>query len=162
VRSDKNWKSYFRKFLNIENDKQNRYLTYFSEISLIDKDELAQGHLSNKKLSERSDDYTNKVRRKYGQGTDNIPLEQIRIEENRTDKNTYGEFQKVRLTLEEFSKLKERLGEKNTLILISELDSYIASKGKRYTSHYATILTWARKRFTEHQEKLQAKKTNLV
>ena len=56
-------------------------------------------------------------------------------------KKTYGEFQNVFLTDEEYEKLKE----KNLLPLIETLSSYMASKGKKYKSHYATILTWNRK-----------------
>lgn len=56
-------------------------------------------------------------------------------------KKTYGEFKNVLLTDEEYKKLKE----KNLLPLIETLSSYMASKGKKYKSHYATILTWNRK-----------------
>jgi hypothetical protein len=67
-------------------------------------------------------------------------------------------MQMVKLSIEEYQKLVEKLGEKNTNILIDELDTYIASKGKRYQSHYATILSWARRKYQEHQkEKLQGK-----
>lgn len=63
------------------------------------------------------------------------------IEENSKDKtNIYGEFQNVKLTDEEYQKIKD----KNLLPYIEKLSSYIASKGKKYKSHYATILTWAR------------------
>lgn len=58
-----------------------------------------------------------------------------------TDINIYGEFKNVKLTDEEYQKLKN----KNLLPYIEKLSSYIASKGKRYKSHYATILTWSRK-----------------
>ena len=55
--------------------------------------------------------------------------------------NIYGEFKNVKLTDDEYKKLEE----KNLLPYIEKLSSYIASKGKRYKSHYATILTWSRK-----------------
>lgn len=77
-------------------------------------------------------------------------------------KSPYGEFGRVKLTDEEKNKLDERLGEKNTELLITELDSYIASKGKRYSSHYATILTWARKKLMEHQEKATSKGKKII
>jgi len=79
-------------------------------------------------------------------------LNQYSIEENSIDKNSieykeknnkkekYGEFKNVLLTDEEYSKLKD----KNLLDFIERLSSYIASKGKQYKSHYATILNWAR------------------
>ena len=56
------------------------------------------------------------------------------------DKKTYGEFKNVLLTDEEYHKLEES----NLLPYIEKLSSYIASKGKKYKSHYATILTWSR------------------
>lgn len=84
---------------------------------------------------------------------------QSSIEENKREKkHPYGEFKNVLLKEEEYEKLIQAIGEKNTLILIEELSSYMASKGKRYSSHYATIQTWARRRVQNHQEKLQVKK----
>lgn len=68
-------------------------------------------------------------------------------------KVSYGEFKKVKLTLEEYDKLVEKFGEPNSLIVIAELDTYIASKGKKYSSHYATIINWIRRKFKEHTEK---------
>lgn len=95
-------------------------------------------------------------------------LATARLEENRgvensiEQKSIYGEFKNVKLTKEEYSKLLEKLGENNTLILIEELSSYMASKGKRYSSHYATIQTWARMKIQKHQDKLQTKKRTIV
>jgi hypothetical protein len=65
----------------------------------------------------------------------------------------YGELGKVRLMDGEYEKLVEKLGEKNTNILIGELDTYVASRGKHYASHYATILNWASRRVQQHVEK---------
>ena len=69
---------------------------------------------------------------------------------------------KVKLTETEHAKLVEKLGEKNTAILVTELDSYIASKGVRYSSHYATILNWARRRVMQHVEKSNSKTKTFV
>lgn len=79
--------------------------------------------------------------------------EEKRIEEKNIPIPTYGEFQKVKLSVEEYQKLVEKFGEKNTLLLIAELDTGIASKGYKYKSHYATILNWARRKFQEHSDK---------
>ena len=67
-------------------------------------------------------------------------LNENRIEEN-SIYNIYGEFKNVKLKKEEYAKLEKS----NLLPYIEKLSSYIASKGKKYKSHYATILTWARK-----------------
>lgn len=56
-------------------------------------------------------------------------------------KKRYGEFENVLLTDEEYHKLEKS----NLLSYIERLSSYIASKGKKYKSHYATILNWSRK-----------------
>ena len=59
-------------------------------------------------------------------------------------KRKYGEFQNVLLTDEEYQKLKDQFGDK-TQSLIENLSSYLASRRKHYTSHYATILNWQRR-----------------
>lgn len=56
-------------------------------------------------------------------------------------KKSYGEFNNVLLTDEEYAKLEKS----NLLPYIEKLSSYIASKGKKYKSHYATILNWSKK-----------------
>lgn len=58
-------------------------------------------------------------------------------------KKTYGECSNVFLTDEELKKLKKRFPDWERRI--DELSVYMASKDKRYKSHYATILNWARK-----------------
>ena len=60
-------------------------------------------------------------------------------------KRVFGEFKNVQLTEEEHRKLVERLGESGTLEMITRLSGYIASKGVKYRSHFATILNWKRK-----------------
>jgi len=67
------------------------------------------------------------------------------------DKQSYGEFANVLLKAEEHQKLVEKLGERNTKVLIEELSTYLESKGAKYRSHYATLLNWARRKYTEHQ-----------
>ena len=62
------------------------------------------------------------------------------IKEN-NKKKSYGEFNNVLLTDEEYAKLEKS----NLLSYIETLSSYIASKGKKYKSHYATILSWSRR-----------------
>lgn len=76
-------------------------------------------------------------------------IEESRIEE----KHIYGEFENVKLSKIEHSKLVEKLGEKNTKILIEELSGYMASKKTKYVSHYATILNWARRKIEQHNTK---------
>ena len=51
----------------------------------------------------------------------------------------------VFLTDEERTKLVERFGDKETTVWIEKLDSYIGSKGRKYKSHYKTIISWSLK-----------------
>ena len=58
-------------------------------------------------------------------------------------KHKYGEYKNVLLTDEELSKLKAEYPDYEERI--ERLSSYVASTGKSYKSHYATIRNWARK-----------------
>jgi len=55
-----------------------------------------------------------------------------------------GEFKNILLSEEELEKLKARFPY-DWQELIERLSRYMKSKGKRYKSHYATMLSWARK-----------------
>ena len=68
----------------------------------------------------------------------------IKPKKAKSIKKTFGEFENVKLTETEFNKLKERFP--NDLNQrIDKLSGYVASTGKTYKSHYATIITWAKK-----------------
>ena len=58
-------------------------------------------------------------------------------------KHKYGEYNNVLLTDEELEKLKTEYSDYEERI--ERLSSYVASTGKKYKSHYATIRNWARK-----------------
>lgn len=59
-------------------------------------------------------------------------------------KEKFGEFGNVFLTVAEVDKLLDRFGRQGTGERIENLSVYLESKGKRYKSHYATILSWDR------------------
>ena len=61
-----------------------------------------------------------------------------------SNKEKFGEFENVFLSEQETVKLKAKLGEDSEKY-IERLSNYIESSGKRYKSHYATILSWAEK-----------------
>ena len=70
--------------------------------------------------------------------------------QNTNIKREYGEFKNVLLTDDEYKKIEEI----NALSQIENLSRYIASTGKRYKSHYATILNWDRRdKQKEEQDK---------
>lgn len=82
--------------------------------------------------------------------TQNVNINKTRNQKLKTKnkkeiiKEKFGEFQNVLLTSEEFVKLKSKLGS-DCDGYIERLSNYIASTGKRYKSHYATILSWIQK-----------------
>ena len=67
----------------------------------------------------------------------------------------YGEYKNVRLSKEEYEKLKEKLNS-HTEIMINKLSRYMESSGKTYQNHYVTILKW----YEEDKEKLTQKSLN--
>lgn len=69
-------------------------------------------------------------------------IPELEIKDNVVIKK-YGEFQNVKLSDEEFEKLKNRFHDYQKRI--ENLSYYIKSKGDKYKNHYATILNWARK-----------------
>lgn len=84
-----------------------------------------------------------------GVSTSNNPQSKVKYSKvkyinNTPSKNQHGEFQNVLLTHDEYQKLEERFNQE-TNKLIENLSSYLASTGKRYKSHYATILNWKRR-----------------
>src|SRR3990167_7110929 len=84
-------------------------------------------------------------------------LGQVRLDKDRLDKTIYGEFDNVFLLREEYEKLIKGIGEPNTKLLIEELSGYMASKKKKYDSHYATIKNWARRRVIENSNSKRGK-----
>ncbi|MFH0857578.1 MAG: hypothetical protein V1848_02410 [Candidatus Magasanikbacteria bacterium] len=61
-------------------------------------------------------------------------------------KNIYGsQFCKVKLTDDEHQKLLIAFGEIHTQEMIDNMDLYLESKGDKYKSHYATLLSWEKK-----------------
>jgi hypothetical protein len=71
--------------------------------------------------------------------------EENRKEKKRIEYSIYGEFNNVKLTNEEFNKLVSMYSLKTIQDKIQDLSLYIKSKGKKYSSHYATIQSWLRK-----------------
>lgn len=81
--------------------------------------------------------------------------ERLRIGEVKDSKEKYGEFQNVALTPDEKEELLQRIGEPEFNKYVEDLDLYIAQKGKKYKSHYATILNWYRRDHEgKHEEAL--------
>lgn len=83
------------------------------------------------------------------QTTADNPQSKVKYSKGKNIRNngklTYGEFTNVFLKPEEYQNLINKFGESNALNKIENLSQYIASKGDKYRSHYATILNWDRR-----------------
>ncbi|HEO2617901.1 TPA: replisome organizer [Streptococcus agalactiae] len=90
---------------------------------------------------------------------DKVSIDKGRDGEIEKDKKStpifYGEYKNVRLSKEEYKKLKEKLNS-HTEIMINKLSRYMESSGKTYQNHYVTILKW----YEEDKEKLTQKGLN--
>lgn len=76
-------------------------------------------------------------------------------------KHFYGsEFKRVLLTDEEFEKLMRDFPY-DYMDRIDELDNYIASRGDKYKSHYATIRAWAKRKEDEAAAKAHEKREGI-
>jgi len=67
------------------------------------------------------------------------------------EKSKYGELESVLLTDDEYEKIKTKQGQARLNKGIEVLDTYIASKGAKYKSHYATMKadSWVWERVSE-------------
>ena len=75
--------------------------------------------------------------------SDSNEPEQPTPQKTKPIKHKYGEYKNVLLTDDELEKLKAEYFDYKERI--ERLSSYVASTGKSYKSHYATIRNWARK-----------------
>lgn len=66
-------------------------------------------------------------------------------EKTRSPTRKYGENGNVMLTIDEYERLAEQMGVSKRDEYIDKLGDYMASSGKEYHSHYATIRNWFRR-----------------
>lgn len=78
-----------------------------------------------------------------------IESEKEREKKITTPPDIYGEFKNIRLTDDEYQRLKDKL-QGHAELMIDKLSRCIESKGVRYNNHYATILNW----YEQDKEKL--------
>lgn len=69
-----------------------------------------------------------------------------KVEKSVENVGVYGEFKNVKLSDDEKVKLINKYGRDEAKKLVEELSTYLSSSGKRYKSHYATLLNWARRK----------------
>ena len=124
------------------------------KLLIIDPD--TQKYSLNKGLQPNDNQMTTKCPHRLGKGR----LGKGRLEED--NKLPQGEFLNVKLTEDERNKLVEQLNEEAVSQLITELDQYIESTGKKYKSHYATLQAWARRRIQDHMTNSLKAKTKII
>lgn len=90
----------------------------------IDKYSLVEGSIDKNNMAESADSETPS-------------------KSSKPSKHKHGEYNNVLLTDEELQKLQDEYPDWSERI--ERLSSYVASTGKTYKSHYATIRNWARK-----------------
>ena len=102
-----------------------------------------------KVLKQRKTD-TNRVKQKKQEEEveEEIEVEEENKKKEKNNKKKFLDF--VLLTEEEHTKLVNQFWMNTTNQLIDKLNNYLGSTGKRYKSHYFTILSWARKENTTH------------
>lgn len=103
----------------------------------LNRKKPAETDLNRKKADKDKDKDKDNIIPPISPNGDIVPLEG-----ERPRKHKYGEYKNVLLTDDEFEKLKAEYVD--YLDRIERLSSYIASTGKTYKSHYATIRNWAR------------------
>ena len=142
---------YFSELYNVKINAIATWIKHLKDKNYIDITYLYNGKEIKKRIIKIGDiqkDTTYYSKRYEGgiqKGEDNnTSINNINKKKN-IKKKRYGQFSNVLLTDEEYAKLEKS----NLLTYIDSLDSYIESKGKKYKSHYATILNWSRKDQTE-------------
>lgn len=148
--------------------KRNNYIPKDSYKWTIYKDEKSYLNISNNNLYEKtericiqnvSDLDTQDRIGKYRLDKGSIDKGRGGEEESPSPPNskTYGEYKNIRLTDEEYRKLKDKL-QGHTDMMIGKLSRYIKSTGKTYQDHYVTILNW----YEQDKDKLSQKKTGKI
>lgn len=118
---------YIEEKATLQIDQNGAYTECIQDVSIVD----TQVRLGKDRLGEVS------------VGKDRIVDEDINVP-TKPVRHKYGLYEKVLLTDEDYEKLKAEFPHDYSE-RIARLDEYIASTGKKYKNHLATIRSWARK-----------------
>ena len=128
------WMQTLEKLGNLDIKTNNRY----SIITIMNWD----SYQTNKKQNEHQNEQQVNNRRTTGEQQVNTNNNDNN-DNNDNKKDKYGDF--VKLTKDEHTKLTGRYSDIAIKSKIEDLNNYIGSTGKKYKSHYHTILAWLRK-----------------
>lgn len=125
--------------LYIVNHLQNEETLLNTVKAFIEKMKVKYGFIKNENENENDNENENE----NDSYEDVTPTVTPTLRKKKPVKHKYGEYNNVLLTDEEYEKLQELFPD--TQDRIERLSEYVASTGKSYKSHYATIRAWARK-----------------
>jgi len=153
--------------LGISNDTLSKYLRQLTECGYISVEQIKEGgrfshnvYTLNGTISPcpKISDTEKTVNGKLDTNINNSNINSIynnnsiKREAAKPTRHRYGEYNNVLLSDEELEKIKTELPN-NWEQYIQDLSSYMASTGKSYKSHLATIRNWARKDQAKHKER---------
>lgn len=134
-------------------DQAVEMLSLLADLGAIDKELLSKKIIF-------SDNFLEHLRPVYGKRGTEIPckpsfrgenevsgpeMQQSKVKESKgKERKVFGTCANVKLTDDEYQKLTDKFNG-TTEDRINRLSEYMASRGKTYKSHYATILAWSRK-----------------
>lgn len=127
IRPDRYKPTVYQEELNSLELKDNRSYSISSEIPLIENDGIPNG---------------NQMDTQDRLGKDRLGKDSIDTTKKKNTKKKYGEFNHVRLTDEEYTKLINEYGSSLATEYITYLDEYIEMKGYKAKSHYMCIKKW--------------------
>ncbi len=136
----------------LEAGKRRKNLDIEEAILLVDTDERQNVNIINQDVY-----ILNKIAGNDGQNVHESKVKKRESKGKEKESKVYGELAHVILTYEEYQELIKQYGQAMIDDYIKQLDYYIASKGKRYKSHYATIQTWIRNDKKKEKDKKNGK-----
>ena len=108
---------------------------------------INQYFIENEIDNEKENDNENENDVSYHDSYNDSYHDSLKPKKVKPTKHKYGEYKNVLLSDEELDKLQNEYPDWQERI--ERLSSYVASTGKSYKSHYATIRNWARKDATQ-------------
>lgn len=160
IKKEKSWKKTIIFWTEMEEARVDELLDAFADLNLIDKKQLKMGVLSVPKMQEYSDEYTNKLRRMYGHGTDSVPLEQNRLDKNRIDKRrtplTSRVYYLSQIPEEDVKYFTDRfqINEKALKSKAEDLKLWVEGRGRQtYYKNFKSVLMKAIKKDFGEREK---------
>lgn len=158
IKGERSWKRVLTYITRQKEERVDELLKAFAEIQLIDKKALEDNVLYIPKMADYSDEYTKRIRRVYGQGTDKVVLEENRREENRIDKKRGEQLHNTmkylsNIPAKDIKEFTERFiaSEDEVRSKGEDLKLYCERKGKRYSNYKSFLLNALKRDYKERK-----------